>query len=370
MPPKSPLDTSFGIETWSRVHGFYAIMGGLALRPVRNEFLPGNIKRVTLTPAGLRFLFEHTPHLIPHISKEDIQDKSKADGVEKFLICAQATWFCVSSIARIANGLPITLLELNAIAHAACALLIYTFWWSKPLNIFEPTVTITGDGLDELIAYLWMSSHLSSHAEGWKGHDISGGVRDEFYAMWPFERPHISDLVFQPRSVDNDGDYADPNLPQLAFPGYSLSHRSFNSPMTFSPVERWLYQTVQKRVPISWLPRRLRFPPGFGVRKTAITHLSPTLLRRWELAYKAIQRFGLQDDLAHRHTHMEPVIIPFSGTRGADERLTLRIGNHAVLFPSRGAQPFHFSVLPSSKQVSFICASMYFRLFCVYQSLQ
>ena len=337
MPPLSPIDPK-GDETatWSREHGFYAIMGGLALCPTRKHYLPESIKRLTLTPAGLRFLHEHAPHLIPRISKEEIKDKSKADGLEKFLICAQATWFCTSSIARIANGLPITLLELNAIAHAACALLIYTFWWSKPLNVFEPTTTTAGDGLDELTAYLWLGSHISSHIEGWKGHDISGGVRDEFCAIWPFEQPRPSDLLCQSRADDDYGDGGDGDPASLAFPGYSLSYRGFDSPIAFGQAERWLYNIIHRRIPVLWLPRRLRFPPGFGVRKTAVTHISPTLLNRWELTHRAVERFGLQEDLVQRHTQMAAIVIPWVGTRGADERLTLRIENHAVLFPSRG----------------------------------
>lgn len=185
--PKSPIQqNAAATSSWTRVHGFYGIMGGLALATTNKTYLPRGVERLVLTPAGIRFLYEHAPELLPQISEEDIKDKSKADGLEKFLICAQAIWFCASSIARLANNLPITLLELNAIAHASCALLIYAFWWSKPLNIYEPTIMSSGDGLDEMIAYLWMSSYVSVQNEGWKGHDVGGGIKDEFNAIWPF----------------------------------------------------------------------------------------------------------------------------------------------------------------------------------------
>ena len=41
---------------------------------------------------------------------------------------------------RFAYRLPVTALELNSLAHAICALLIYALWWGKPLDISEPTM--------------------------------------------------------------------------------------------------------------------------------------------------------------------------------------------------------------------------------------
>ena len=67
------------------------------------------------------------------ISKQDIEDKSKADGLAKTLVCVQALWFCVQCVSRIAQKLPITLLELNTFAHSLCALSVYILWWHKPL---------------------------------------------------------------------------------------------------------------------------------------------------------------------------------------------------------------------------------------------
>jgi len=43
----------------------------------------------------------------------------------------------VQTIARAASGLPITLLELNTIAHVLCAVCMYAIWWHKPQNVAE-----------------------------------------------------------------------------------------------------------------------------------------------------------------------------------------------------------------------------------------
>jgi len=53
-------------------------------------------------------------------------------------LCLQAIWFCVQCILRGFQGLPITLLELNTLAHSICALVVYVLWWRKPLDVDRP----------------------------------------------------------------------------------------------------------------------------------------------------------------------------------------------------------------------------------------
>lgn len=127
---------------WTTVHSYYALMGGFALdtNGVAKNMFPGIPGRLILTAAGLRFLGDTRPDLIPDLSKEHIKDKSNASGLAKTLVCIQATWFCIQCIARPAWGLSISLLELNTFAHALCALLIYLLWWHKPLDVEEPTI--------------------------------------------------------------------------------------------------------------------------------------------------------------------------------------------------------------------------------------
>ena len=68
-----------------------------------------------------------------------------------------ATWFCVQCLTRLAQGLPISLLELNTFGHALCALLIYSMWWRKPLDVAEPElIPVQGKDMEEIVAALWV----------------------------------------------------------------------------------------------------------------------------------------------------------------------------------------------------------------------
>jgi len=97
------------------------------------------------------------PGILPDISLETINDKSKADGLAKTLALVQASWLILDSISRWAQSLVVTPLELNAFAHAICALLVYCLWWHKPLDVNEPT-KIDVEPIHSLAAIAWASS--------------------------------------------------------------------------------------------------------------------------------------------------------------------------------------------------------------------
>jgi hypothetical protein len=135
-------------------HSFYAAMGGYAMDDSDSirKFMPENITRVALVEHDLKQLVKlDLISLVPNLSESQIRDKSKASGLAKTLVCIQATWFCVQCIFRLSQNLTICLLELNTFAHALCALLIYMVWWSKPLDVEEPSLLV-GDGKDEYVA--------------------------------------------------------------------------------------------------------------------------------------------------------------------------------------------------------------------------
>ncbi|KAK3357859.1 hypothetical protein B0T25DRAFT_173146 [Lasiosphaeria hispida] len=86
------------------------------------------------------FLATFAQELIPRIRAEEIEDKSKADGFAKFLVCAQIVWFYLHAITRVTQRLSLSLLELNTLAHAACTLFAYTRWWDKPRDVLHPSL--------------------------------------------------------------------------------------------------------------------------------------------------------------------------------------------------------------------------------------
>ncbi|KAM7214722.1 hypothetical protein V8F06_009887 [Rhypophila decipiens] len=143
-------------------------MGGFCIRdavdPEIAEFMPPSHPRLVLIKTSLLLLAEHEPELIPDISEADIRDKSKANGLAKALICFQATWFCVQCIARMAQGMALTLLELNTFAHAICTVLIYIFWWHKPLDVEEP-IAILGPHASAMAGYLLIEFKYGSEVK-------------------------------------------------------------------------------------------------------------------------------------------------------------------------------------------------------------
>lgn len=310
----SPPSEKFRYEksAWTLVHGFYAVMGGFALDSSTSEepFLPQNRTRVALTPDGLRFLLEHEPDILPDISQEQIQDKSKADGIKKTLVCAQALWFCIQCMSRLAQSLPVSLLELNTFGHSLCTLLIYLLWWSKPLNVDEPTL-IQGDNIMPIFAYMWMTSRISG--DECNAYDIRGGAKDEFDGIWPFRDPKLSDMSFA-NPTTTALTYRD-GLPDRA-PHECSQVRSAKSTDANHPSSDLEYDRDFRRLSNSkfryrimqWLRSQnylssagFRFPAGATVRNTAIDHFSPVDVFRWKLALQAIEKYDLEHDLRSRH---------------------------------------------------------------------
>lgn len=102
-------------------------------------------------------LARHWSHLLPRVSSEDIEDKSKANDIAKILLCVQATWFCVQTIYRMATGFAVSLLELNTFGHAICALITYVIWWDKPFDLREPFILSDQNDLTPVVL-LYMAS--------------------------------------------------------------------------------------------------------------------------------------------------------------------------------------------------------------------
>ncbi|KAG7008209.1 hypothetical protein G7Y79_00006g018290 [Physcia stellaris] len=102
-------------------------MGGFAVQipgnlPESEKFLPSDDSETWfLTEAGIHFLLNKEGNgsdEVPDLSEEDIKSKSKANGLAKGLICLQALWFIAQCLTRLAQRIPIALLELNTFGHA------------------------------------------------------------------------------------------------------------------------------------------------------------------------------------------------------------------------------------------------------------
>ena len=126
MDTEASREKAISRPPWTLTHSFYAVMGGYAFdSPESTPFLPRSSKRMTITPRGVAFLAEHAPEVLPDLSQEQIEDKSKASSIAKIIVCTQALWFCLQCVARVAGALPFSLLEVITFAHAAFTLVTY-----------------------------------------------------------------------------------------------------------------------------------------------------------------------------------------------------------------------------------------------------
>jgi hypothetical protein len=127
-----------GQENWSIAHGFYSQMGGFAVE-LDAENDSGRIIRYADTDSICRFFQEGRISPNNWITKEDIEDKAKVDGLVKGLTILQLLWLLVQCSARLAQHLPLTTLELSTLAYVPCAIFMYYLWWDKPYEINIPT---------------------------------------------------------------------------------------------------------------------------------------------------------------------------------------------------------------------------------------
>lgn len=222
--------------------------------------------------------------------------------MKKTLACAQALWFCVQCITRLAQSLPVSLLELNTFGHALCTLAIYIFWWSKPLDIDEPTV-ILNDRLYPIMAYMWMSSRVS--AKGHHSDSVLDSLQDEFHCIWPSREPTLGDLVVGEKHLVGGDQHCPSGSPEHKYPNPNKSHarnensnteRGFEkSVCTVSrPNNRWSFLNLMATLRIHQLAHKLR-------KEDPVVHLSAADFHRWKLASEAIDLYNLEEDLRSRH---------------------------------------------------------------------
>ncbi|KIJ99717.1 hypothetical protein K443DRAFT_623211 [Laccaria amethystina LaAM-08-1] len=106
-------------------------MGGFMLCRDGKEVSP-------LTLEEMELLYSRGTIDFPDITKRQIEDKSKGDGLSKGLVVLQTSWFVIQCVARAVAGMVITELELVTLGFAILNGVLYFLWWNKPLNVQCP----------------------------------------------------------------------------------------------------------------------------------------------------------------------------------------------------------------------------------------
>ena len=134
---------------WTRVHGHYAAMGGFVIRynTSSEEGRGGPGVPYHLTADDVIFLRRNL-HLekLPDVTRDELCDKSKSDPLLKVIAILQILWSIIQISARAIRRLPISLLELNVLALAASALVIYLLCWDKPKHVQVAVTVLTYPG--------------------------------------------------------------------------------------------------------------------------------------------------------------------------------------------------------------------------------
>jgi hypothetical protein len=75
---------------------------------------------------------------LPFVYKEEIQDKSKSDGLVRILAVIQVLWLVVQMVSRRIVRVSSSALEFSTLAFSSCAFIIYLIEWRKPKDVAVP----------------------------------------------------------------------------------------------------------------------------------------------------------------------------------------------------------------------------------------
>lgn len=223
---------------------------------------------------------------MPDVCEDELKDKSKGNSLTKLLACVQAAWFCASCLARVAQRLPLSLLELNTFAHAFCTVIVYAIWWKKPLDVERPLL-IKQDRVRPLLAYMWMASKTSAQPNRKRQGDTSYEVgRDpEFEAiMYNKTCQKTSSATNEVRQERTSNASADVSIITVnttcCCPGTNFYVNGAST--------RW---TV--RATTSWGDEYSSHTYSHTYNEPAVFKLSPADVRRWQLGQEALEKYSL-----------------------------------------------------------------------------
>ncbi|KAK4167168.1 hypothetical protein QBC43DRAFT_312281 [Cladorrhinum sp. PSN259] len=124
-----------GYTQWTITHGFFADMGGFVLTA---DDLP---RPIPLNAEQLFYLVKNSYVEYPDITAADLKDRNKSDGLARLLTIWQGTWFLITFIARLIQGLHVTTMELTVVSFVVILFGTAWCWKEKPSDVGS-TITV------------------------------------------------------------------------------------------------------------------------------------------------------------------------------------------------------------------------------------
>ena len=102
--------------------------------------MDGDVNKGVLSAEKFQKLLRAKKIDLPTITKEEIEDRSKGDGLSATLTVVQTTWFIIQFFLRLRQykGLAVSHLEWLTVAVAIFNGALHFLWWRKPLKVQFP----------------------------------------------------------------------------------------------------------------------------------------------------------------------------------------------------------------------------------------
>ncbi|KAH0537651.1 hypothetical protein FGG08_005564 [Glutinoglossum americanum] len=133
-----------GYPQWTMRHAFFADMGGFMLESP-------DVPPFPVDGEQLAYLIERKYLQYPIVHEETIWDRNKADGFARLVTSVQITWFFIQCLARWAQGLSLSTLEITTFATIVATLNSLYFWYHKPLDVETPIILRTDSRIANIL---------------------------------------------------------------------------------------------------------------------------------------------------------------------------------------------------------------------------
>lgn len=168
---KQTARSSFGLSTMSRSNThvksrpdawglrqcFFVNMGGLFVE-FRGDSSPEaspsqqHPRPFPVNCKQLRHLVDAGFLELPTITSDQIEMRNKSNGLSRTITIAQVLWFTMTTLARTAEGLPMTTLELTTLSMVLVMVVSALLWWHKPMDISHPIIITCDVPLSAVLA--------------------------------------------------------------------------------------------------------------------------------------------------------------------------------------------------------------------------